>query len=293
MGEEEKIREILALIRLLDEPDRDVFLQVSDKIHSYGAEVIPFLDHEWESNPDVLVQQRAESLIQRIQFDSVKADFGSWIRGGYRGLLEACLIIARIQYPSLQEEEVHQHIAKIRKDVWLEINENLTALEQIKVFNHVFYETHGFTGNTEFIHSPDNSFINKVLETHKGNPLSIGIVYLLVAQSLDIPVFGVNLPEHFILAYLGNGGMDDPPDTRHSRVLFYINAFGRGAVFSRQEVVAFIERLGHKPNPSYFEPCRNEVIVGRLLNNLFNAFFKEGASQQAARVEQLRQMLKG
>ncbi|MFO7998661.1 MAG: hypothetical protein R6U86_06740, partial [Bacteroidales bacterium] len=92
MGEEEKIREILALIRLLDEPDRDVFLQVSDKIHSYGAEVIPFLDHEWESNPDVLVQQRAESLIQRIQFDSVKADFGSWIRGGYRGLLEACLI---------------------------------------------------------------------------------------------------------------------------------------------------------------------------------------------------------
>jgi regulator of sirC expression with transglutaminase-like and TPR domain len=297
MVEEEKIREINALMRLMDEPDAAIFEQVSARISSFGNFALPFLENEWEASGNTLVQKRVEKLITEIQFLEVRTEFRLWIDDGCKNLLEACLIIARMGSPELSEQGVRQELARIRKDIWLEINENLTALEQIRVFNHVFYDIHGFTGNAEAIHSPDNSFIDRVLAERKGNPLSLAIVYLLIAQSLDIPVFGVNLPEHFVLAYVGNagdaGGSGDTGEEGMSAVLFYINAFSNGTVFSRRDVAEFIQRLGHQPKTRYLEPCGNKDIIARLLNNLLNAYFKEGNSLRAEQVEDLRKILAG
>lgn len=282
MAREEKIREINALLRLLDEPDEEIYARVSDRLASFGSEILPFLENEWETRADALIHERIGQLIRDIRFQAIKRDFAAWIGNGSSDLLHACLIVARIGNPGLKEEEVHQQIARIRKDVWLEINENLTALEQVRVFNHVFYDMHGFTGNPGDIHAPSNSMIDMVLADRKGNPLSIGMVYLLVAQSLDLPVFGVNLPEHFVLAYVG-----DPA----SEVLFYINAFSRGTVFSRREVSEFITRLGHEPQSRFLEPCSNRDMVQRLLNNLLNAYFKAGDTERVEQIEELRKML--
>ena len=276
------------MLRLLDEPDEDIYSRVSARLFSFGRKALPFLESEWEEKPDALLHQRIERLITDIQFQGIREDFGSWLGSGGADLLEACLIVARIGNPELDGEEVHQELARIRKDIWLEINDNLTALEQIRVFNHVFYDIHGFAGNPSDLHAPSNSLIDKVLTERRGNPLSLALVYMLLAQSLDIPVFGVNLPEHFILAYVGGqGGGEDPA----SGVLFYINAFSRGTVFSRQEVSDFIGRLGHEPMARFLEPCGNKDIIQRLLNNLLNAYFKAGDPERVEQVEELRKML--
>lgn len=281
-------REIQALLRLIDEPDSAMFLEISRKIHSYGLSMIPLLESEWERTPDPFVQSRIESLIQQIQFDSVRQDLEIWISQGGHDLLQACMIMARYQYPQLNEADIEAGISRIRKDVWIELNENLTALEQIKVFNHVFYDIHGFTGNTKNYHAPANSFLNMVLETRKGNPLSIGIIYMIVAQSLDLPVYGVNLPEHFVLAYMADDlDLKVLPDSS-SRVLFYINAFSRGTVFSQQEIDNFLIHLGHEPAPKFFEPSRNEDIILRMLNNLINTYTRDGQEQKLADIEILR-----
>jgi regulator of sirC expression with transglutaminase-like and TPR domain len=288
MFEDEKIREITALLRLLDEPDEDIYTRVSDRLASIGPAALPYLENEWESMADAMVQQRIERLLLDIRFQVIKADFGLCLRDGCADLLQASLAVARIGDPELSEEDVHQEFARVRKDIWLEINDNLTALEQIRVFNHVFYDIHGFGGNPGDLHAPDNSLINRVLAERKGNPLSLAIVYMLVAQSLDIPVYGVNLPEHFVLAYVGAQGEEVEIG---SRVLFYINAFSGGAVFSRKEVVEFIRRLGHEPQARFLEPCSNRDIIQRMLNNLLNAFFKAGDPERVEQVEELRKML--
>lgn len=292
MNGEKELREIQALMRLIDEPDYDIFLEISRKIHSFGPGIIPFLENEWEKNHDIAVQDRIETLIHQIHFDHIKDEFGKWVAGGCRDLLQACIIIARYQYPQLHEEDIHNNIGRIRKDIWLEMNENLTALEQIKVFNHIFYDIHGFNGNRKNYHDPANSFINKVLETRTGNPLSLSVVYMIIAQSLDIPVFGINLPEHFVLAYTTSG--PDPEGTEpaiRQQVLFYINAFSGGAVFSYQEVSDFVARMGHEPVSVFFNPCSNEDIVRRMLNNLVNAFTREGQADKAGEMEMLRDIL--
>lgn len=287
MKDEVEVREVQALMSLLDEPDQLVYFEISKKIHSFGPKIIPFLECEWDNTYDELIRARIESIIHDIHFNSVKEELRGWIVDGCKDLLSACITIARYHDPHLSEGKIHRDISLVRKDIWLEISDDLTALEQIRVFNHVFYGTHGFSGNTKQYHASDNSLIHKVLELRKGNPLSIGILYMLIAQSLDIPVFGVNLPEHFLLVY-ADTRIDADREWGNQEGLFYINAFSRGTTYSREEVVRFIEHLGHEPNPSFFKPCRNEDIIRRLLNNLIFAYRREGEDYRVHDIKSLQ-----
>jgi regulator of sirC expression with transglutaminase-like and TPR domain len=272
MNSETKIREIKALISLVDEPDVSIYVDIARRILNFGQQAIPFLEQEWEKNLDPRVQKRLESLIHDIQFESIETEFNHWVKTGCINLLDGWMILTRYQYPLLDESLVHYEISQIRKDIWLEINDNLTALEQVKVFNHVFYNIHGFKGNTDDYHSPENSFLNKVLQTRRGNPLSLSIIYLTLAQSIDMPVFGINLPEHFVLAYTGNTFNPDSLTMDRQTVLFYINAFNKGTVFSKKDIDEFISQLNLQPQSSYFEPCTNQEIIHRMINNLIIAY---------------------
>ena len=97
---------------------------------------------------------------------------------------------------------------KIKLDAWLELNYDLTSYEQIKILNYILFDVHKFRGNTTDYHHIDNSLIHKVLTEKTGNPVSISIVYAIIAQRLNIPVYGVNLPQHFVLGYKSSEGIE-------------------------------------------------------------------------------------
>ena len=109
-------------------------------------------------------------------------------------LIEAWIILSKWQYPGIDELTIRTKIDLIRQDVWMEINDKQTAFEKVKILNKIFYTRYLFKGDHKNYHSPLNSFINTVLETKHGNPLSLSILYSTIAQSLNIPIYGVNLP---------------------------------------------------------------------------------------------------
>ncbi len=273
-------KEIDALIRLLDDNDNEVYSHIEGKLLSYGKEVIPFLEDAWGYSFDATLQQRIIDIIHKIQFDILKQDLEKWSKGPDPGLLQGALLMARYQYPDLDEEKILQQIDKIRRDVWLEMNDNLTALEKVRVMNHIFFEVYGFSGNATNYHAPQNSFINVVLETKKGNPLSLSLIYSIVAQQIDIPIYGINLPEHFIVAYMS----DATPD---ADVLFYINPFSKGSVFDKKEIDAFLKQLKIPAEKIYYEPCSNVLIIQRLIRNLMYSYKKAGNNDNIDELQQL------
>jgi len=292
MDNDTKFREMQALVSLVDDPDHEVFRQVSEKIHDFGPEAIPYLQKAWDNCFDPLAQSRIETLMHQINLDNVILELSRAFDGDCKDLFAVWVSLTRFQYPGLNHEDLQYELNQIRKDIWLELNENLTALEQVKVFNHVFFDVHGFAGNIENYHSADNSYINQVLHSRKGNPLSLSVIYMLIAQNLDLPVFGVNLPEHFVLAYTGKAF--DPVSMRmeDDKVLFYINPFSRGMVFSAQEVEKFIKQLKLESSPSFFEPCSNTDIILRMVNNLVNAYETGGNSEKQREMEHIRAVLR-
>ncbi|MBI3510848.1 MAG: hypothetical protein HY064_09290 [Bacteroidetes bacterium] len=268
--------EVNALISLLDDPDEQVFNQIKDKLLSMGADVIPVLESAWENSFDSVLQQRIETIIHKIQFDHIRLSLREWSLPEQQDLLTGALLIAKYQYPDLDESHVRKHIEQIKQDIWLELNNNLTALEKIRVINHILFDVHGFSANTTSYHAPQNSYVNNVLESKKGNPVSLSIIYAVIAQDLRIPVYGVNLPEHFILAYVDTANGFKPGDENPDRVLFYINPFSRGAPVNKKEIDSFLRQQKLEPKPEFYTPCSNLMIIRRLLNNLIAAYEKLG-----------------
>jgi len=267
--------ELKALVSLLDDDDKQITGHVEQKILSIGKEVIPFLEKEWECNLNPSVQTKIEELIHTLQYELLKERLIDWYRSEEHDLLAGMWIIATYQYPDIELEKLKHELEQLYYEAWLEFRPDLYAYDQIKVINSVFFNKLKFGANTKNFHSPGNSMINVVLQTRKGNPITLCVIYMLVAQKLKLPVSGVNLPNLFILTY---------KDANHQ---FYINAFNRGLIFSKQDIENYIHELHLVPQTSFFEPCNNIEIIRRALRNLIMSFEKMGEHAKAEEIKML------
>ena len=282
--------EIKALISLLDDSDTEVYHHIEDRLVSLGREVIPLLEDAWSSAFDAVIQHRIEHIVHKIQFDNLLEEIKLWIYTEDQHLLAGAILIARYQYPDLDEDKIYQQINQIKKDIWLELNENLTALEQINVINTIFFARYNYSGNTSNYHAPQNSFINCVLESKKGNPLALSLIYLVIMQQLGLPIYGVNLPEHFVLAYLDESKHEDEPI---NKILFYINAFSKGTVFGKPDIDQFVKRLNLEPQTSYYTPCTHRDMILRMLRNLAHSYQKLGDTEKVDEVNLIVDLFTG
>lgn len=290
MAAKEINKELEALISLLDEPNESIYRTIREKIFSYGAAAIPSLESAWENsfNPDI--QHRIEEIIHSIQREELKKDFISWSQEQSHDLLLGYMLVTRFQYPDLSLEAITKKAGQISQDVWLELNNNLTGLEKVKVINHILYDIHKFTGSVSNMASPENYYINNLLDTKKGSPLALGLLYIIIAQSLKIRILGVDLPRHFILAYLDDQSVSDESEAG-SEVLFYINPFNKGAVFTKNEISLFIKQLKLEPKPEFYHPCDNPTILRRLMNELIFIYEQSGNTQKAEDLKELRDLV--
>ncbi|HRH51563.1 MAG TPA: transglutaminase-like domain-containing protein [Panacibacter sp.] len=265
-------REISALFTLIDDPDEEVFSTVSERIVNYGPAIIPNLENLWENTPADEVQGRIEMLIHRLHFTDLVKDITEWRDSAYHDLLFGALLVAKFQYPELHTTPVLQEIEKIRRNVWLEMNSYLTPMEQANVISSILYNYYNLKGTEIAYINPDDFFLHKVLQTKKGNAISNGILYMVLAELLDIPVRAINIPRQFILAYFNSEY--DPAihdDDAHNGISFYVDAT-TGQPFSHKDVEAYFKRISVPLTASYFKPLPKKRIIQMLLEELAHCF---------------------
>lgn len=282
-------KELEALVKLLDDPDEDISRHVEERLLSYGNGIIGFLESSWEHSFDGLVQQRIENLVHKIQFSDVKNELKLWYQSGAFDILEGMIIINRYQYPDMDSQKIINQIEDIKREIWMQMIYEMSPAEKVKLINHVFYQVFGFSGNTSNHQDPNNSYISQVLESKKGNQISLAVIYSIIAQKLDIPIYGVNLPQHFILAFVDESE-DTPAD---EQIVFYINAFNKGFIFGKRDVDSFLKQLNLKPEKHYYEPCSNVDIIRRVLRNLTSSYVKSGNETKVKEIAELIEAVEG
>lgn len=266
---------IKALIALLDDEDKEVVAMVEKEIMAIGERIIPHLETEWENNFNPLVQKRIEDLVHNLHYDLLLSRLTDWRNRGGEELLEGLWLVATYQYPDLEYKKLKSDIEQIYFEAWTQFNDDLTGMDKIKVLNGVLFSQLKFSANTKNFHSPSNSMINIVLESKRGNPLSLCAIYMLVAQKLKLPVYGVNLPSLFILTY------------KSEETQFYINAFNRGLIFSKADIDNYLAHLNLSPLAIFYQPCSVIDIIQRLLRNLIMSFEKLGDTEKVEEVKRL------
>jgi regulator of sirC expression with transglutaminase-like and TPR domain len=282
--------EIHALFTLIDDPDEEVFGAVSDRIVGLGSPIIPDLENLWENTPSESVQNRIELLIHRLHFTDLSEDIRQWSLSGHHDLLVGALLAARFQYPDLSAAPVMQEIEKVRRNIWLELNQYLTPLEQATIMTSILYSYYGLKGTETNYKEPQEFLLQKTLEARRGNQVSNGILYLILCERLDLPVRAVRIPKQFILGYL-KPGYSDPrhPDPKQN-IEFFIDPTS-GLVFTHQDVSNYLERIAEPPSADIFRPQSNKQVVQQLLSQLGRCFDTEAQRYKQEELQQLVQLL--
>lgn len=274
-------RELNSLIKLLDDPDQEVFNHIEEQFLMLGSEVIETLEAAWEESFDALVQSRIEDLIHKIQFNLVCHELRLWKLTNGLDLLLGLNIINKYQYPEMDEQKIINRIEEMKRAVWQQMIYEMSPVEKVRLLNTIIFNEFGLSGNTQNYHDPQNSYIGQVLESKKGNPILLSCIYSIVAQRLDIPIYGVNLPKHFILAYTHHHS----PDLGQEDILFYINAFNRGQIFGRHDVIAFLKQLNLSYEDQFVLPCTHIEVIQRVLRNLQSSYSKSGNTAKQEEIE--------
>lgn len=271
---------IKAMIHLLDDSDQEVVSMVEQQIRTLGPSIIPVLESEWETeslNP--LLQTKIENLIHDFQWQSVKTRLQLWKEAGGMDLLEGMWILATYRYPDYSFEQLKVEMDQLYYEVWPQMREELHPMDQVKVLNTVLFEQLKFGPNSKNFHAANNSFINNVLSSKKGNPISLCVIYMWIAQKLGLPVYGVNLPNLFVLTYKQNG------------LQFYINVFNKGLIFNKIDIDNYIAQLNLSSNEIYYNPCSNLEIIRRVIRNLMMAYEKAGELEYKDELTELIDLL--
>ncbi len=249
------------MLHLLDDPDREIFNTVSEKILHYGREIIPNLEDLWEHTNDTSVQERIENIIHQVHFNEVLGGFRTWFRAEKPNLLTGAFLLARHRFPDMDEDPVRKLLKSIYQSCWLELNNYLTPLEQIGIMNSIFYNMYKFRGFDLDANKPNHFCINEVMDTRSGNNYSLGLVYQVLCEMLDIPVYMVQLPRQVLLAYF-----DTLPDFRHMdrpavrKIQFYIDP-SSGTIFTQQDVQVYLRKYKLQADDNTYLPLSNKDLM--------------------------------
>lgn len=282
-------QEIEALIKLLDDPDENIYQQIRTRIVEIGPAVIEDLEIAWESTPDPFFQSRIEDIISIIQQETLKNKLTLWLRKNSDDLVQGATLLSKFQYPDLNSGEIKKQIEDMKQGIWLELQENLTPMEKVNTFNQIFYQEYGFGGNLKNVFNPQNNFIHITLERKKGSPIMLGIIYLAIAQQLRLPIYGVDLPYHFALAFCKYSAV--PVKSKEllnsNQVIFYINPISRGIIFSRNEIKDYLKRMKIANDKAYFHPVSNVRSIYALFRHLKSCYVNNNDREKANDLQEL------
>jgi len=270
--EENKIK---ALLQLLNDDDSQTFELIRSQIMDIGSQMMPYILEAQHHSIDEGYNARLTQIYNDLNLENATQELIAWQQNNYKNLFHGLTVIAKYQYPRLEMSRISGLLNKIRQDAWLELKDTNTALEKVKVLNQVFFNMHSYHGNVNDYYAPENSFINDVLLQKKGNPIALSALYSIVAQSLGIPIYGVNTPRNFMLVYLDKTYSFPIDEVQEKNVLFYINPYGKGEVHSMKDIFGYLKRINQEVKSEFYLPCSNSTIIKRSINNIIVAFDKK------------------
>lgn len=286
-------KEISALLRLIDDPDTEVFDTVAEKLLNYGEEIIPNLEKLWEVTADTDTQERIEMLIHRVHFQNLQQEFYDWSTSKKPELLRGAILVAKYRFPEMNVPSILTQFDQMRRNIWLELNNYLTPLEQINILNSILYNYYKMQGHELTERDPKYFFINEVMDSKQGNAYSIGVLYLALCELLDIPVFAVDLPRQFVFAYIDTlhhfYSIDEAPV---QQMQFFIDPMN-GMVYTHNDVNTYLKKIKATDKEAYFKPIDAKQIIYKMIEELVLCYKYKREDDKAAELEELMSIIQG
>jgi regulator of sirC expression with transglutaminase-like and TPR domain len=257
-----------AYLSLLDDTSPAVRRALLARFKHLGPTAAPFLEAIARGSNRVLARHAAW-FIEELRFSDPVAEFRGFIRSLNYELETGALLLARTVTPGLSAGDCCTALDDIAARCNELILEPSSAREKCRVLNRVLFHEWGFHGNIEHYTDPRNSFLDQVLTRRTGIPISLSIVYLLVAERIGLELEPVGLPGHFIVGCFG----DETP--------FFIDPFDRGVFRDADEIFELLRANNITPKPTDLTPTPIREVLCRSCRNLVNHYTAAGEPDRA------------
>ena len=253
------------LLSLLDDPSPTVRRALRDHLLTLGPAAVRFL-RELAVGPHRTHAWHARDYLAEMQLTDPVGEFRVFIRSLNYELETGALLLARTIRPSLYVGHCVAQLDALAARCRELIAEPSGTRDKCRVLNRVLFHEHGFHGNREHYTDPDNSLLDQVLARRTGIPLSLSLVYLLVAARLDLDLEPVGLPGHFMVGCY----LEELP--------FYIDTFEGGHFRTPAEVFLFLRHHQLDPSVADLAPTSVREVLCRACRNLVAHFDSAGDS---------------
>ena len=268
----QKEAEISALFKLIDDPDEEVFNTIADRLLNYGTPIIPDLEHLWENTLDEATLERIEIMIYKLRLQDLKEAFIEWKSKPDPSLFEGALLVTKFQFPELAIDSLRHQMEKIRRNIWLELNNYLTPLEQANVIRNILFNYYQIKGVEVNYEKPEEFLISAPLQSKKGNAIANTLLYAELCQQLEIQAQFINIPKQCIIAfYASDWDPEELVTNPQEFIQFYVEGT-TGNAFSQKDLDQYMIRSNIEPKNSYYKALSNVKIIKKHLLEFAKCF---------------------
>jgi regulator of sirC expression with transglutaminase-like and TPR domain len=268
----QKEAEINALFKLIDDPDEEVFNTIADRLLNYGTPIIPDLEHLWENTLDEATLERIEIMIYKLRLQDLKEAFIEWKSKPDPSLFEGALLVTKFQFPELAIDSLRHQMEKIRRNIWLELNNYLTPLEQANVIRNILFNYYQIKGVEVNYEKPEEFLISAPLQSKKGNAIANTLLYAELCQQLEIQAQFINIPKQCIIAfYASDWDPEEIVPNPQEFIQFYVEGT-TGNAFSQKDLDQYMIRSNIEPKNSYYKALSNVKIIKKHLLEFAKCF---------------------
>lgn len=257
--------EINALLNLIEDPDDEVYQTITNRFIGFGQDVIPVLNEFQELTDDPVQVAKINSIISRISISCLENAVSNWLDAEDQSVLEASLFIAAYIHPEYDRDRMFFEIEKIRKTIWLELNDYLTPLEEINILNKIIFGHYNFKG-LDLDHASISCFDTSHLLTNKvSNTFPLASLYLIMAEMLGVTLSPVDIPKQNLLCYVEEGS--SIISVEGSDILFYIDPLN-GQVYTHRDVENYVKKMNLAHPPVTYSPSNSKNFVQRWIKEI-------------------------
>lgn len=271
--------EIESLLFLLDDPDPFVQQSVESRLQELGENAVPILDEYRMELNEKEARNKVSEVIHKLTFETLESDFIEVLEGGLKtrkSLETAIFTLARFGNPTLRISDYSAKLDHFAQIVDPQVKYKLDEKRRMKRLLKFVFEDLNFRGDAKDYHAPQNCFLDQVIDRRKGLPISLSLIVMFIAHRLDMPFFGINMPIHFMLNYVGD------------KEELLIDPYDNGAIVSYDQCYFFLKKNNLDPRPEHFQIATNLDIVLRCIRNLIHSYERK---EEMERVEDLGKLL--
>lgn len=267
-------KEIISLLNLLEDPDEKVYNEIKRKILESNKLFRTVIDEYWSTVEDVLTLERLEEISEVLRIDDTANALKNWKDTNDLDLISGILLIEELFDPLFDKKNIKNQIDNLYQKVWLEFNNQLTAIEKIKLLNHFLYSVEGFEYKKDTDIKPHHYGFSQLINHRKFSDKNFAILYTYIAQRLNLPVFILNrsLSGFSVLGYVDETLAVTVFAKTDNNIVFYVLPSFSGEIWSQNQIVSFAEEKNFEFEMNNIKAINNIDIARKWFNYRINLF---------------------